>query len=212
MDSSGHTMSATEGADRVAARGVAHRSGKSDDYEDTDASPYTCESCGGHDFLVVTEWDSHTLIRMVLPCVCGEYDIAAEREVLIRTSHKRVARLDSGHRSEEDEEAEFEDEQVDEDTDQEEVDCQVTCLACEEAAELTAWETKDEEEEVEDLEAIVEVRCSNCEHEVEFGYSHLGGGRIWPVESADFNPWKTFPAARFVEHWRRRGWLRPKRR
>ena len=39
-----------------------------------------------------------------------------------------------------------------------------------------------------------EVRRALCNHEVEFGYSDQErGGRIWPVESSDFNPWLMIP-------------------
>ncbi len=54
------------------------------------------------------------------------------------------------------------------------------------------------------------VYCCECNHEIEFGYSHPEGGRIWPCESKDFNPWKTCPIGRYAQAWQKRGWIRPK--
>ena len=54
------------------------------------------------------------------------------------------------------------------------------------------------------------VLCAGCEREIEFGWSHPDrGGRIWPAESSDFNPWKSWPEPRYRESWRIKGWLRP---
>jgi hypothetical protein len=69
---------------------------------------------------------------------------------------------------------------------------------------------------IEDEQERWEIRCFQCDHEAEFGWSHPPrrgglGGRIWPCKSADFNPLKCFPEPRFVKEWGRRGWLRPKR-
>jgi hypothetical protein len=62
--------------------------------------------------------------------------------------------------------------------------------------------------ETEDEEFF--VRCHRCDREVEFGWSHPDrGGRIWPVECVDFNPWLSWPESRYVESWHTKGWLRP---
>jgi hypothetical protein len=54
------------------------------------------------------------------------------------------------------------------------------------------------------------VRCSDCDREIEFGWSHPGrAGRFWPVEAACFNPWKSWPEPRYRKVWKARGWLRP---
>lgn len=54
------------------------------------------------------------------------------------------------------------------------------------------------------------VLCWGCRREIEFGWSHPDrGGRIWPVECPDFNPWKSWPEPRYIDSWREKGWLRP---
>ena len=70
----------------------------------------------------------------------------------------------------------------------------------------------DEAEEIEIVEDTQEfyVRCEGCNREIEFGWSHPGwGGRIWPAECTDFNPWKCWPEPRYREKWAKKGWLRP---
>jgi hypothetical protein len=89
---------------------------------------------------------------------------------------------------------------------------EVQCERCLRRARPEYWQLDPSETQTfEDDEPWNEVRCDNCDHEVEFGYSHPypKGGRIWPCEALDFNPWLTWPDPRFVENWRRRGWLRP---
>lgn len=95
-------------------------------------------------------------------------------------------------------------------TEEDERDFEINCRECFEANgdDEQAWETQEEEPEVEDEEFT--VRCAECGHEIEFGWSHPGrGGRIWPVEAADFDPWLIWPEPRYDEAWARRGWLRP---
>jgi len=46
------------------------------------------------------------------------------------------------------------------------------------------------------------VRCAHCDREIKFGWSHPErGGRIWPVEAACYNPWKSWPEARYRKGW-----------
>jgi hypothetical protein len=48
------------------------------------------------------------------------------------------------------------------------------------------------------------VRCSGCDREIAFGWSHEDrGGRIWPVEATCFNPRKSVPEARYRKVWPR---------
>ena len=73
----------------------------------------------------------------------------------------------------------------------------------------------DEENETEDT-AIDDksheyyVACMGCDREIEFGWSHRDrGGRIWPSECIDFNPWLCWPEPRYREKWAKKKWLRP---
>lgn len=55
---------------------------------------------------------------------------------------------------------------------------------------------------------IFYVRCANCDREIEFGWSEPNrGGRIYPVECSDFVPGKIWPELRYLDSWRKRGWL-----
>ena len=54
------------------------------------------------------------------------------------------------------------------------------------------------------------VCCNGCNREIEFGWSHPDrGGRIWPAECSDFNPWKCWAESRYIEKWKDKDWLRP---
>lgn len=54
------------------------------------------------------------------------------------------------------------------------------------------------------------VNCVGCKREIEFGWSHPDrGGRIWPAECDDFNPWKSWPEPRYRDSWHKKNWLRP---
>ena len=53
------------------------------------------------------------------------------------------------------------------------------------------------------------VNCGNCDREIEFGWSQPDRrGLIYPVEFSDFNSFESWPDAKFVDVWQRRGWLR----
>jgi hypothetical protein len=67
-----------------------------------------------------------------------------------------------------------------------------------------------EEPEADDESHEFWVECAECEREIEFGWSHPDrGGRIWPAECSDFNPWKSWPEPKYRESWRQKNWLRP---
>ena len=98
-------------------------------------------------------------------------------------------------------------------TEEDELCFEINCQECFEAngGDEHAWVTEEEEPEVEDVEFT--VCCAKCGHEIEFGWSQADrGGRIWPVEAADFNPRVNWPEPRYAEAWARRGWLRPAKR
>ena len=52
------------------------------------------------------------------------------------------------------------------------------------------------------------INCSNCDREIEFGWPQLDRhGLIYPVELADFKPFDSLPDPKYVETWRKQGWL-----
>ncbi|MGB3478357.1 MAG: hypothetical protein WBB67_04270 [bacterium] len=70
---------------------------------------------------------------------------------------------------------------------------------------------ENEEAEVDEDSEEFYLRCNGCNKEIEFGWSHPDrGGRIWPSECIDFNPWLCWPEPRYREKWAKKGWLRPK--
>ncbi|OGU62087.1 MAG: hypothetical protein A2V66_07995 [Ignavibacteria bacterium RBG_13_36_8] len=67
-----------------------------------------------------------------------------------------------------------------------------------------------EEAEIDEDSSKFYVRCEGCNREIEFGWSHPDrGGRIWPAECTDFNPWKCWPEPRYIDTWKKKGWLGP---
>jgi hypothetical protein len=221
-------ISAEEGANRVAQRRrelKRHHALKDHDEEpepadDDDASDdeneptrsYTCENCGAYVFLVHRTSTTERTLQESLECACGATDVAAVREICQRQTVTEVGRLGPDHQVRYEDE-EYGDETIEED-EWEELESDVSCDKCLEQASRLNWQWKSEELEgwQEDAESLYfELRCAECDHEIEFGWSHPDrGGRIWPCESADFNPWMCFPEQRFLENWTWRGWVRPK--
>jgi len=204
-------LTAKEGADRVAQRYREMRRQGTELDEDEDGPGYQCEHCGGDTFDVANTYKVKRSLKYTLACTCGETDVAAEREVEEWEGLKYIGTLDDVHRVDRwDREDSFDREEVDEDVD-------VHCDQCHSAfvddphAEWEFVPSEEPDEAVEDSDDY-EVYCTGCGHEVEFGWSHENrGGRIWPCEARDFNPWRCFAEERFVEDWKRRGWLRPNR-
>lgn len=53
------------------------------------------------------------------------------------------------------------------------------------------------------------VNCSDCDREIEFGWSRLDRrGLIMPVELSDFDPLECWPDPKYVNLWQQKGWLR----
>jgi hypothetical protein len=174
---------------------------------DGDDPGYCCMQCGSNDFEVVKEGYRRVTYQESLECHCGECSRAAEET---RTDVHRfviVHELDRAHRL---------GEVVDEfDKDIEEGDrvTEIHCHECGHDSEPSDWMAEAPEVEMSDEDDFeFSVRCSRCRHEIEFGWSHPGrGGRFWPCEAADFNPWKSWPEPRFRADWVRRGWIPPDR-
>lgn len=210
-------LSPEQGADRVAERWKKRQEDhlsqngyeiESDKLEDDDESTpnYKCENCNSSVFIVNYTFDERQNIRLNYTCSCGDTDIAAEEEFHVTRTNRWIGYLDSGHR------VEWEDKDSEE-VDREKVDFNIFCRRCFESQDIE-WEIEHLNDwEYEDDSVYFEVLCDTCAHEIEFGWSHPNrGGRIWPCESSDFNPWKCFPETRFISNWKRRGWLRPRKK
>lgn len=201
------SLSAKVAADRVAERrGVRQQPANPE-------IPYVCENCLSRQFVFYRTRDEQRTLRQSLDCRCGEHEFAASRECVETRTVTEGGRLGEDHRAAwgtgwDEEEIET----VVESEDREEAASEVECPQCLKDAESGDWETElTDGWEVAGTWESCELRCAACGHEIEFGYSHAEGGRIWPCESTDFNPWKCFPEDRFLEDWKRRGWLRPRR-
>ena len=52
------------------------------------------------------------------------------------------------------------------------------------------------------------VNCSNCDREIEFGWSEPDRrGLIWPIEFSDFTPTAVWPDPKYLDSWQQKGWL-----
>jgi hypothetical protein len=201
MSTPKQVLTAAEAADRIAAR---HHEKNTDRMRGEHL--YTCESCGVHELYVHHEFDDEKQITETLSCECDNgLDAAATRTLHLVRRHTQDGTLKEDHRVVWDE-GDFE-------LETEQIELNIECTECSEDEANTEWEEEDEDtEEFQEIaeDQLWEVRCASCDHEIEFGWSHQNrGGRIWPCEAADFNPWKSFPEERFTELWQKRGWLRP---
>lgn len=194
-------LTTAEAADRVAAR---WREGNRPTDEEIDNTTYRCEQCGGGVFRVERYYDVVHSCTLTLDCDCSDDNdraavITCERAV----QYEAHGELDDDHRVTWESTEEV-------DSTEEEVDRDVFCRDCVNSSIDTDWEREDKEDEEGDDELY--ILCGRCGHEIEFGWSHPDrGGRIWPCEAADFNPYKSWPETRYLEDWAERGWLRPDR-
>ena len=93
---------------------------------------------------------------------------------------------------------------------EEEGDYEVQCYNCLNDASDEDWIVEIEHSDIDEESVECFLRCAGCFREIEFGWSHPErGGRIWPAECSDFNPWKSWPEPRYREKWLERGWIRP---
>jgi hypothetical protein len=169
---------------------------------------FRCKNCGCTDLIIEDEYTAVEEFVNTLGCDCedGPSDgIAATFTNVVRTQLSERGVLDEDHRAQEWEKSE--------ETGDAETECiehEVYCQECYESADQNDWEIHNnpEDDETEDSEFF--VRCAGCDREIEFGWSHPDrGGRIWPAESKDFNPWKSWPEPRYRESWAKKGWFRP---
>jgi len=165
---------------------------------------YTCQACGCHEFYVEHYYTLTRYYVDTLPCECSynDEDLAAMRNYSVSTVLREAGPLEEDHHWTYDESPEEIDRWEDE------VEYEVYCPECAQSAERSDWETTEEDWEEDDHEFY--VRCENCDREIEFGWSHPDrGGRIWPAEATDFNPWKSWPEPRYREAWLAKTWIRP---
>lgn len=143
----------------------------------------------------------------MLPCYCENEETAVYRRERIVTQMQRTGYVTQGrhiHIEEREELDELEHDVEDE---------QIACEACYEkyGEQPHLWEeTRSDVDEDYDGSDLT-ITCNGCDREIEFGYSHANKqGRIFlGDDDFDFNPWKTFPDPKYIEKWKKRGWLRP---
>lgn len=170
---------------------------------------FTCNKCGNHELIVVHDYTMTKYFIRTLYCDCGdsEDNIAAKEKSHVKTAYTNWGELEDDHRWEEDEMEELE-------IIENEIDShKVYCQKCFDNASSNDWEFDEESDYDEDSHEHF-VRCDGCKREVEFGWSHppeTGGGRIWPSECKDFNPWRCFPNPKYKESWAKKNWIRPNR-
>lgn len=165
---------------------------------------YTCHGCGGHKFYVEEFYEVTWNYTYVLDCGCDSAEGPAATRQMHRTdAMKRVGTIGADHRVS----GWAEPEEVEAGAPEED-ETEAFCALCVAEAEEQDWRFEDDGSETDGEEFF--VRCEKCDREIEFGWSHPDrGGRIWPTESSDFNPWKSWPGPRYREAWRAKGWLRP---
>ena len=173
---------------------------------------FTCKDCGSRDLEFIRDYTIEQTFEQWLPCECGDTadGIAATHRNTVTVQYYDRGILIEDHRVEWHDQWEEVEREHDRDGDETEVFCQ----ACYEeySCDEHAWrhEQPEEQEEPELLDEEYTVRCEGCRREIEFGWSHPDrGGRIWPAECTDFNPWKNWPEPRYREAWAEKGWLRP---
>lgn len=194
------SLSAREAADRIAERFQGFRMASDDEGE------YRCEQCGHGEFNVTHVAEVTITSESYLPCdESCETEVAATKEITVDGQVTSMGCLDEEHR------VEWHDKDF-EGSDSPDVEYEVECQECLDAADEYQWVSGESEETNDSDGDHWEVTCASCDHETEFGWSHAErAGRIWPVESSDFNPWLGWPEPRFHGDWKRRGWLQPMR-
>lgn len=165
---------------------------------------FKCPECGCEELDVIRRFTRSTHVESTLSCDCGKEEVAAMRQYRIDALCEQVGTLDDLHQVDLDGVEEVET------LGTEEQEFEIRCPECAEGADESCWETDSTLVEVEETEDEFFVQCQGCGREIEFGWSHPErGGRIWPVECADFNPWRSWPEPRFTESWHKKGWLKP---
>jgi len=166
---------------------------------------FKCKDCSSDDLYIESEYSITKELVDTLDCTCDEEnDFAVKRTYAITTTYLERMSLDDEHRIGDVEDSE------ELDTVEEEIGYEVTCYRCLEDAHQNDWVTEVESSGIDEDSVEYYVRCGGCHREIEFGWSHPDrGGRIWPAECTDFNPWKSWPEPRYHSKWLEQGWIRP---
>ena len=170
---------------------------------------FKCKDCGSIEIYVEHEYSITEELVDSLECTCDEkHDFAAQRTRHITRRYLDTMLLDDDHRTGDVEES------TEIDREEEEDSFEIECHNCFENAREQDWttevESSDIDEDIDEDSVEFYVRCDGCNREIEFGWSHPErGGRIWPAECSDFNPWKSWPEPRYRDKWLERGWIRP---
>ena len=151
---------------------------------------FTCKDCGSNELIVVKTGTDQREYFEATPCSCGKAEFSSTRQYTTRTGYEFSGPLDPFHHWEY-EEREFGDAEI-----SDEPGSKIHCEQCFEEVVDADWRTAREPLEGPDSFDIY-VRCGGCDREIEFGWSHPDGGRIWPVECADFDPWRAWPEKRY---------------
>ena len=164
---------------------------------------FTCKECGSKKIIVEEKSVAKYHHVKELACTCGENSVAAKQKYHYSVECRTISELDEEHHFEVIETEEIENDDIEND------DEEIFCAKCYSNADESDWEQTDDEVcEIKDDGFW--VRCAKCKREIQFGWSHPDrGGRIWPVECNDFNPWKCWPEPRYKEQWKKNGWIRP---
>ena len=144
---------------------------------------FTCKTCGGHDLTVTHIWSILT----------GNDDETWQEWGTLKADHhwhydykEKIDKVDEDSGVERGDFGEFAED--DSDSDPEE------------------YEVFEQESDPESDEFY--VNCTNCDREIEFGWSQLDRqGLIFPVELSDFNPLEIWPDPKYVDAWQKKGWL-----
>ena len=149
-----------------------------------ETSKFTCKECGGHDLIVTHVWsilagpDSETWQEWGLLSANHLWRYNFKEMIEQKEDGEDLERGDYGEFAEDDSDSEPE--------------------------EYEIFEQKSDPESDEFY-----VNCAGCDREIEFGWSQPDrGGRIFPVECADFTPGKYWPEPRYFDSWQQKHWLR----
>jgi len=168
---------------------------------------FTCKDCESHELSVVWQEDRKFYCKEELECFdnCSNLgELAAVVEYQRIDRYKCWGPLDEDHHFTQEDEEKIE-------TLSENENVQIFCEDCHEAADPRQWNFHEESDD-SDNEYGFFLYCDGCDREIEFGWSHPNrGGRIWPAECEDFNPWKCWPEPRYKEKWAKKNWLTPDR-
>jgi hypothetical protein len=178
-----------------------------DQLEENEVLFFKCKDCGSRTLDTVCIIDVTQTIDEVLPCQCGNEEYAAYVRTRTVELVQHTGYLGANRH------VFTEESQTIDELEREVEDEQIICKKCYEKfnEESRLWQIVDTHTDENNESGNLTITCNGCGREIEFGYSHANKqGRIFlGDDDSDFNPWKTFPDQKYLEIWRKRGWLRP---